>query len=59
VIEKMNGRAAHSGDASRKIWEFAELGYKENKSADLLKPGEPLDSAGLRPPKGRPGGRPQ
>lgn len=37
LIEKMDGRAAHYGDVSRKIWEFAEVGFKEQKSADLLK----------------------
>jgi aminobenzoyl-glutamate utilization protein B len=30
-------RAQHYGEVSRKIWEFAEVGYKENKSAELLK----------------------
>ena len=33
----MDARAAHFGEVSRQIWEFAEVGYKEVKSADLLK----------------------
>src|SRR5258708_15641458 len=37
LLRKMDTRAAHYGEVSRKIWEFAELGYKENKSAELLK----------------------
>jgi len=37
VIGQMNARAEHYGDVSRKIWEYAEVGYKENKSASLLK----------------------
>ena len=37
VLAKMDANATHYGDVSRKIWEFAEMGYKENKSAALLK----------------------
>jgi aminobenzoyl-glutamate utilization protein B len=37
VLSKMDSTAVHYGDVSRKIWEFAELGYHENKSAALLK----------------------
>ncbi|MBY0503492.1 MAG: amidohydrolase [Bryobacteraceae bacterium] len=37
LLQKMNSRAAHYGDISRQIWEFAELGYQEQKSAALLK----------------------
>ena len=37
ILKKMDAQAAHYGDVSRKIWEFAELGYKEEKSAALLK----------------------
>ena len=36
LVRQMNSRAAHYGDVSRKIWEFAELGYQEHKSAALL-----------------------
>jgi aminobenzoyl-glutamate utilization protein B len=36
-LKQMDARAAHYGDVSRQIWEFAEVGYKEVKSADLLK----------------------
>jgi aminobenzoyl-glutamate utilization protein B len=37
LLQKMDTQAAHYGDVSRRIWEFAEVGYKENKSAELLK----------------------
>src|SRR5260370_7654477 len=37
ILKQMDARAAHYGDVSRKIWEFAEVGYKEVKSAELLK----------------------
>jgi len=33
----MDGRAAHFGEISRQIWEFAEPGFKEVKSASLLR----------------------
>jgi aminobenzoyl-glutamate utilization protein B len=33
----MDTRAPHYGEVSRKIWEFAEVGFKENQSAALLK----------------------
>jgi aminobenzoyl-glutamate utilization protein B len=45
LLEKMDARAAHYGDVSRTIWEFAEVGYKEHKSAELLK--RELRSAGF------------
>jgi aminobenzoyl-glutamate utilization protein B len=37
LLEKMDSRAPHYNDVSRKIWEYAELGYQETKSAALLK----------------------
>jgi aminobenzoyl-glutamate utilization protein B len=37
MLRKMDGRAQHFGDLSRQIWELAEVGYKEVKSAELLK----------------------
>ncbi|HLK64601.1 MAG TPA: amidohydrolase [Bryobacteraceae bacterium] len=46
LLQKMETRAAHYGDVSRKIWEYAEVGYKEKKSADLLK--SELRAAGFR-----------
>jgi len=46
VLAKMDASAAHYGDVSRKIWEFAEMGYKENKSSALLK--SELREAGFR-----------
>jgi aminobenzoyl-glutamate utilization protein B len=36
-LTQMDVRSAHYGDVSRKIWEMAELGYKEVKSSALLK----------------------
>ncbi len=36
ILQSMDTRAAHYGDISRKIWEFAELGFQENQSAALL-----------------------
>ena len=37
VLKGIDARAPRYGDMSRKIWEFAEVGYKEHKSAQLLK----------------------
>ena len=37
LLERMDDTAAHYGDLSRKIWEFAEVGYKEVKSSALLR----------------------
>jgi aminobenzoyl-glutamate utilization protein B len=37
LLQAMDARAAHYGDVSRKVWEFAELGFKEDRSAELLK----------------------
>jgi aminobenzoyl-glutamate utilization protein B len=37
LLKQMDARAAHYGEVSRQIWEFAEVGYKEFKSAELLK----------------------
>jgi aminobenzoyl-glutamate utilization protein B len=37
VLKQMDAHATHYGDVSRQIWEFAEVGYKEHKSAELLK----------------------
>jgi len=37
ILAKMDGRAAYYGDMSRKIWEFAEVGYKEVKSSAVLR----------------------
>jgi aminobenzoyl-glutamate utilization protein B len=45
LLQKMDAQAAHYGDISRKIWEFAEVGYQENRSAELLK--SELRSAGF------------
>src|SRR5688572_299880 len=45
LLQGMDARAAHFGDLSRQIWEFAEVGYKEERSAALLK--EELRGAGF------------
>ncbi|MFN0110042.1 MAG: amidohydrolase [Blastocatellia bacterium] len=37
ILKKMDARADYFGDLSRRIWEFAEVGYKENNSSTLLK----------------------
>jgi aminobenzoyl-glutamate utilization protein B len=46
ILELVDAQATHFGDLSRQIWEFAEPGYKETKSAALLA-GE-LRRAGFR-----------
>lgn len=37
ILKKMDGRADYFGEMSRRIWEFAEVGYKEANSSSLLK----------------------
>jgi aminobenzoyl-glutamate utilization protein B len=37
MLRKMDERAEHYGKLSRQIWEFAEVGYKEKQSSELLK----------------------
>jgi aminobenzoyl-glutamate utilization protein B len=37
MLRKMDEHAEHFGQLSRRIWEFAEVGYKEKQSSDLLK----------------------
>ncbi len=37
LLLKMDARAQHFGNLSRQIWEFAEVGYRENRSSELLK----------------------
>src|SRR5262245_21649066 len=46
MLRWMNGRAEHYGALSAKVWDFAEVGYKEVKSVALLK--DDLRAAGLR-----------
>src|ERR1035441_823089 len=36
ILQSMDTRAAHYGEVSRRIWEFAEVGFKENQSPPLL-----------------------
>ncbi len=37
MLRKMDAQAEHFGQLSRRIWELAEVGYKEKQSAELLK----------------------
>jgi aminobenzoyl-glutamate utilization protein B len=36
LLKQMDAQARHYGELSRKIWEFAEVGYKERQSSELL-----------------------
>lgn len=45
LLHSMDMHAEHFGGISQRIWEFAEVGYKEERSAALLK--EELRSAGF------------
>ncbi len=45
VSRRIDDRAAHYGEIAQKIWEFAEVGYKETRSAALLR--EELAAAGF------------
>jgi aminobenzoyl-glutamate utilization protein B len=45
LLATMDGRAGHFGEISRRIWEFAEVGYKEVKSSALLQ--QELQQAGF------------
>lgn len=45
MMSRMDGQAAQYGEISRQIWEYAEVGYKEAKSSNLLK--EQLRKAGF------------
>ncbi|HEX4947852.1 MAG TPA: amidohydrolase [Blastocatellia bacterium] len=46
MLRKMDAQAEHYGKLSRQIWEWAEVGYKEKQSANLLK--TELRNAGFR-----------
>jgi aminobenzoyl-glutamate utilization protein B len=46
VLELVDQHAAHFSGTSRTIWEYAELGYKEQKSSALLQ--RELQAAGFR-----------
>jgi aminobenzoyl-glutamate utilization protein B len=46
VVRRMDARAEHWGRVSRQIWELAEVGYKERRSAELLE--SELRAAGFR-----------
>ena len=46
VLELVDQHAAHFSGTSRTIWEYAELGYKEQKSSALLQ--HELQAAGFR-----------
>ena len=46
ILDAIETRAQHFGDVSRRIWEFAEVGYKETRSSALLQ--DELRQAGFR-----------
>src|SRR6266853_1309906 len=46
ILELVDQHAAHFSGTSRTIWEYAELGYQEEKSSALLQ--RELQSAGFR-----------
>jgi len=46
LLELVDQHAAHFAETSRTIWEYAELGYQEEKSSALLQ--RDLQSAGFR-----------
>ncbi len=37
MLRKMDEKSPYYGKLSRQIWEYAEVGYKEMKSSQLLK----------------------
>ncbi len=37
LLRQMDARARHFAEVSRQIWEFAEVGYKETRSSQLLR----------------------
>ena len=45
LLQRLGARADHFAKISQQIWEFAEVGYQETKSAALLK--EELRAAGF------------
>lgn len=50
IRDDIDSRAQHFGDISRRIWEFAEVGYKETKSSALL--ASELEAAGFHIERG-------
>ncbi len=46
ILELVDQRASHFSETSRTIWEYAELGYQEQKSSVLLQ--RELQTAGFR-----------
>jgi aminobenzoyl-glutamate utilization protein B len=46
ILRKMDEQAPHFGEISRRIWEFAEVGYKEKESSALLR--SELQNAGFK-----------
>ncbi|MEZ5355362.1 MAG: amidohydrolase [Bryobacteraceae bacterium] len=45
ILRRMDDTAMHYGDLSRRIWEFAEVGYQEHRSSALLQ--QELTAAGF------------
>lgn len=46
ALAEIDSNATHYGEISRRIWEFSEVGYKETKSAALLR--AELEKAGFK-----------
>src|SRR5262245_19492562 len=46
ILRKMDEQAPYFGEISRRIWEFAEVGYKEKESSALLR--SELQNAGFK-----------
>ena len=46
LTKSIDAKADHYGQLSRQIWEFAEVGYKETASAEILR--AELEKAGFR-----------
>lgn len=46
LLDRVEARASHFGEISRRIWEFAEVGYQETRSSALL--ASELRAAGFR-----------
>jgi aminobenzoyl-glutamate utilization protein B len=46
MLKRMDARAGHFGDISKQIWDWAEVGYREERSAALLR--DELKAAGFK-----------
>ncbi|MFZ1806128.1 MAG: amidohydrolase [Cyclobacteriaceae bacterium] len=50
IIQSLNGKRDHYSNIAQQIWEYAELGYQEDKSSALLQ--SELSKAGFKVEKG-------